>query len=536
MRHVRTTGIALGLVTLALLSASTGPAQERVTGAEKLGRVHFAVSCAAPAQTEFDRAVALLHSFWWGPATDTFERVLGHDPACGMAHWGIAMAALGNPFGGPPPAKALADGAAALGQAKTVGARSQRERDYIAALEAFYRDHATVDHRTRAVAYERAMGELAGRYPDDREATVFYALALNATVLPTDKTFANQLKAADLLEKVFAEQPDHPGVAHYLIHSYDYAPIAGRGLSAARRYLKIAPSVPHALHMPSHIFTRLALWSEAIESNRASAAAATNDFDRMHAMDYLVYAYLQTGQDAAARRVAGELAAIGKPNVVHLATAYAMAAGPARLALERQRWTEAAGLTVQPPDFVWNRFPQGEAITQFARAVGAARSGDPAAARRSVERLQALHATLVEAKSAYWAGQVEIQRLAASGWLAFKEGRAAEAVTLLRSAADREDASEKHPATPAPVLPAREQLADLLLEQGQPADALREYQAAATKEPGRLRGLVGAARAAVRAGQRDIARKHYTDLLALAAPADTALAELAEARNFLAQR
>jgi hypothetical protein len=288
MRHRTILGITVVLVILALVSTSTGPAQEKTTGAETLGSVSFAVSCHPSAQAGFNRAVALLHSFWWGPATEAFKRVLDHDAACGMAHWGVAMAALGNPFGAPPPPKALADGAAALGQARVVGVRTGREHDYLAALEAFYRDHATVDHRTRAVAYERAMSQLTQRYPDDREATVFYALALNATVLPTDKTFANQLKAAELLEKVFAEQPNHPGVAHYLIHSYDYPPIAARGLSAARRYLKIAPSVPHALHMPSHIFTRLGLWSESIESNRASAAAATNDFDRMHAMDYLV--------------------------------------------------------------------------------------------------------------------------------------------------------------------------------------------------------------------------------------------------------
>ena len=456
MDFARTIAIAVGLLALPVASASTGTAQEKTTGSETLGTVHFTVSCTAEAQAEFDRAVALLHSFWWGPATEAFKSALRQDPACGMAQWGIAMAALGNPFGWPPPAQALAEGAAALAQGKALSARTQRERDYLDALAAFYRDRATLEHRTRALAYERAMGDLAQRCPDDREATVFYALALNATALPTDKSYANSLKAAGLLEKIFAEQPGHPGVAHYLIHSYDYPSIAARGLPAARKYLKIAPSVPHALHMPSHIFTRLGLWSESIESNRASAAAATNDFDRMHAMDYLVYAYLQTGQDVAARRVADGFAAIGKPNVVHVATAYAMAAAPARLALERQQWAAAAALTVRPTDFAWDRFPHCEAITYFARAVGAARGGDAVAARRNIDRLQALGEALVQAKNTYWAEQVEIQRLAATGWLARAEQRDQEAVSLLRAAADREDATEKHPATPAPVQPARE--------------------------------------------------------------------------------
>ncbi len=314
--------------------------------------------------------MALLHSFWWGATTKAFTEVAQKDPSCGIAYWGVAMAALENPFGWPPTPKMLADGSAAVARARAAGAKSPRELDYIAAIETFYKDHDKVEHRTRAVAYEKAMEQLAARYPDDREAAIFYALALNATVLATDKTYAQQMKAAGILEAAFREQPNHPGAAHYLIHTYDYPAIAEKGLGAARRYATIAPAAPHAQHMPSHIFTRRGYWQDSITSNLASAAAADNDFDRFHAWDYLVYAHLQLGQDQSARRVHDQILGVEKPNVVNFATAFALAAIPSRYALERGQWAEATALALRPADFAWARFPQAEAILVFARGRG----------------------------------------------------------------------------------------------------------------------------------------------------------------------
>jgi hypothetical protein len=331
---------------IAVVYASLGRTQERAT--EKLGKVHFPVSCSAAAQEQFDRAVALLHSFWLDESAKSFAAIAQSDPGCAIAHWGTAMTLFGNPFTWPLSGKALPDGWAAVEKAKAAQAKTQRERDYIGAVEAFYKDWDSIDHRTRALAYVKAMEGLAQRYPEDTEASVFYALALDVTALPTDKTYANQLKAAKILEKVFAEQPDHPGVAHYLIHSYDFPPIAAQGLTAARRYASIAPSAPHALHMPSHIFTRQGLWEESIETNRRSAATSKNHFDSLHAMDYLEYAYLQGAWDREAKRVLDEVAAIKKVDREHLVTAYALAAIPARYALERGRWADAAALFTVP--------------------------------------------------------------------------------------------------------------------------------------------------------------------------------------------
>ena len=519
--------LALGL-SLAVVVAATG-----ATAQEKVGTVSFPTSCAPAVQADFDRAVAMLHSFWFPASTKALNAVAQGDPACGMAHWGIAMNALGNPFGWPPSPKGLADGWAAVEKAKAAGATTQRERDYIAAIEAFYKDSATVDHRTRALAYLGAMERLSQRYSDDREAAIFYALALNATALPTDKTYANQLKAAAILEKVFGEQPQHPGVAHYLIHSYDYPPIADKGLTAARRYAGIAPAAPHALHMPSHIFTRRGYWQDSIESNRVSAAAATDHFNQLHALDYLAYAHLQLGQDGAAKRVLDKANEISKVNVEHFVSGFALATIPSRYALERSRWAEAAALTLFAKDFPWERFPQSEAQLVFARALGAARGGDVAAARRDIDRLGALRDTLGAAKQGYWVEQVEIQRQAAAAWVARAEGKKEEALALLRSAAEREDATEKHPVTPGPIAPARELLAEMLLESNQPVEALKEFEATMRVEPNRFRTVAGAARAAEVAGDTAKAWTYYTQLLALGEKADTERAELRQARAFL---
>jgi tetratricopeptide (TPR) repeat protein len=518
----------------ALLAQQHGDAHVHPAG--QIGQVHFGASCSPAAQEEFDRAVVLLHSFWFEPARAAFTAVTQLDPTCAMAYWGIAMTWRDNPFVAPTPRQALEAGWAAVEQALAVGAPTSRERDYIAAVAAFYRDADTLDHRTRALAYERAMEHVYRAYPEDREAAVFYALALNTTALPTDKTYANQLQAAAILEAVFAEQPQHPGIAHYLIHSYDYPPIAGHGLPFANRYAGIAPAVPHALHMPSHIFTRVGYWQDSIASNRVSADAATNLFDRLHAMDYLTYAYLQLGQDVAARSVLDEIATLPNLAGASFVPAYALAAMPARYALERGRWSDAAALTPSPSDVAWERIPQAAAITVFARALGAARSGDVTDARENAEQLAALRDVLLAANEAYWAEQVDIQREVALSWLARADGRNDEALALLSAAADREDATDKHPVTPGPIVPARELLGELLLELGQPAQALEAFERSHPAEPNRFRGLYGAARAAELLGDREQAHTYYTTLLQLAAQADTDRPELQQARAFLANQ
>jgi hypothetical protein len=524
----------LALAATGLCAASSTMAQEKAT--EKLGKVHFPISCNAAAQQRFDRAVALLHSFWFDAAISGFEAVAQADPNCAMAYWGAAMALLSNPFTWPPPSKALGDGSAAVEKAKSIGAKTQRERDYIAAVGAFYKDADKVDHRTRALAYEKGMEGIHRRYPKDEEAAVFYALALNATALPTDKKYTNQLKAAGILEKVFAKQPQHPGVAHYLIHSYDYPPIAARGLRAAKRYATIAPSAPHALHMPSHIFTRQGLWQESIKSNMASAASAKNQFDQFHAMDYLAYAYLQGAQDLKAKLVLEDLNSIRKITFEHFVTGYALAAIPARYAIERRRWDEAAALTPSPADFPWNRFPQSESIAVFARALGAARSGNTAQARQDMERLAALRESLVQAKQSYWQEQVNIQLKVLDAWFAYAEGQREQALEIMRSAADAEDVTDKHPVTPGPLVPARELLGEMLLEVHQPGQALKEFETSMRVEPNRFRGLYGAARAAQLSGDHKKAGTYYTKLLALSQEADTQREELQEAKAFLGKK
>jgi len=442
------------------------------------------------------------------------------------------MTLLGNPLAAPPAPKALAEGWAAVERATTIGARTPREADYIAAIGAFYKDADRTDHRTRALAYEKAMERLAATYSADREATIFYALSLNMTLVPTDKTYSNQLKAAALLGKVFAEQPDHPGVAHYLIHSYDFPPIAGRGLPAARRYASIAPAAPHAQHMPSHIFTRVGAWQESIDSNRAAAALSRADGERdgaLHAMDYMMYAYLQTAQDREAKRLLDEVAGVTGASMTPIAGFFGGATIPARYALERRAWGLAASLEPQPSP----RFPFTEAITHFARALGAARSGNAAAAQKDVDRLEALRDALTQAKVGYWAEQVEIQRLAAAAWVALAQGRRDEALKLMRSAADLEDSTEKHPVTPGPLAPARELLGEMLLELKDAPGALREFEASMKKEPNRFNGTYGAARAAELAGDRSKAREHYTTLLTIAAKADTERPEIRQAKAYL---
>ena len=510
---------------------------------EKLGRVNFSVSCNKAAQQQFNRAVALLHSFWYDEAAKGFAEATKSDPKCGMGYWGIAMS-LYHPVWAPPVAAELQKGIAATQKASVVGARTPRERDYIKAIETFYRDTDKLDHRTRALAYEKAMEQLHLQYPKDDEAAIFYALSLLGTALPTDKTYANQKKAAEILNKVLSAEPEHPGVAHYLIHSFDYPALASLALTAARSYAKIAPSSPHALHMPSHIFTRLGLWQEAIESNIASAQAARNHAiktagnlgakDELHAMDYLAYAYLQSAQDSKAKEIADQTARINKVDEEIFQVAYALAAIPARYALERRQWSDAAALKLQPADFPWQKFSYAEAIIHFARAIGAARSGDADSASKEVARLTEIQKGLAAGKENYWATQVEIQRMSAAAWLAHAQGNREEALKLMKAAADLEDTTEKHPVTPGAIVPARELLGELLLEQGDPKQALKEFEAAALVSPNRFNGLYGAARAAEMAGDQNKARTFYAKLLSLSERSDGQRVELQAARTFLA--
>jgi hypothetical protein len=528
---------------LAFAQAHTPP-----DGAERLGDVKFSVSCAA--QPEFNRAVALLHSFWFLPADQAFRAIAAKEPACGMAWWGVAMVTLGNPLAGPLTGQGMKVGWDAVQKAKAAGAKTERERDYIAAIELFYRDADKIPHRQRALAYEQAMERLTAKYPDDSEAKIFYALALNITFDPGDKTYKNQLKAAGILEQVFRAQPEHPGVAHYLIHSYDFPPIANKGLTAAQRYAKIAPDSPHALHMPSHIFTRVGAWKESIESNRASATAAMKEYaakplsaplsNAYHAYDYMAYGHLQLAQDKAAKQLAEKILEVRKIEFTHtigaIAAPYAIAAIPVRYVLEREQWADAAKLAFPLVELPWQDYPQTSAIVAFGKGLGAARSKDVAGAEAALAQLRIQRDALKSMKQGYWENQVAIQIAIVEAWTKFAAGKTDEAIAAMRLAAEAEDKTEKHPVTPGPIIPARELLGDMLTLAGRHKDAIMAYEHSMQVEPNRFRGLAGAARAAELAGDRLKAKTYYKRLLDLAASGDGDAARpvRGKARAFLA--
>lgn len=521
------------MVLIALLSTSVADAQKKgKKPAEKIGRAAFPISCKKTVQKTFDRGINLLHSFWYQEAERAFTSVIQTDPNCAMGYWGIGMSFYHPLWEAPAPAD-LRRGWTFSARAKKLGSKNERERAYLAALEVFYHDSDKVDHATRALAYEKAMEQLHQKHPDDREGAIFYALSLLGTASPADKTYANQKKAAEILNPILAEAPEHPGVIHYLIHATDSSALAPEGLNAARAYAKIAPSVPHALHMPSHIFIRLGLWQEAIDSNRASDAAAKskmkgNPDPRLHAMDYLIYAYLQKGEDLQAKGIVNDLSFLPKAKQENLTAAYAIAAIPARHALERRRWAEALALSAHP-----SRYPYTEAITYFSRAVGAARSHRLIEARGELEVLKSVRDRLAESKNQYWADQVEVLLQAAAAWTEYADGKHDRAVMHLRTAADLEDSLEKHPVTPGPIIPAREMLADLLLEVGEPKEALVEFERSLQTSPDRFNGLYGAARSAERAENFEAARSYYEKLVAVAGQANGRQTELAEAKTFL---
>ena len=522
----------------AMTFALAGPAlgHEVEEGQGQLGKVAFANSCDAKVQRQLQRAVAMLHSFWFSAGEKAFRHVLDDDPSCGVAAFGIAAILMNNPLAGQGASPKAAESAqAAIEQGRKAGAKTQRERDYIEAVASYYADFASRPDRARQASRAQAFEALAAKYPDDDEAQIFAALYVAGTQSQADQTYAAYLKAAAVLEGQFVKYPDHPGVAHYLIHSYDAPPIAAKGLVAARRYASIAPDAPHALHMPSHIFTRVGAWEDSVALNRRSADVAkldaTDGASAFHAADYMVYAQLQLGRDQAARRVMDEFKGAEGAKIAQFAGPYAAVAMPARLALERGDWAAAAQLPVQG-----TAFAHCEAITSFSRALGAARMGNAAAAELEAQRLEAQHKALLEAKNNYWATEVEVQRIAVAAWVAKAKGQNDEALRLMRAAADMEDRSEKHIVTPGRVVPARELLGEMLLDMKQAAAALKEFEQSQVREPNRLRGYAGAAAAADAAGERDKARQHYAKLVELTRDADTALPEIARAKTWLAAK
>ena len=516
------------LVTiLTFLSVPAGMAQEQ------LGKVTFPTSCDPKVQAQFERGVAMLHSYWFTEAGKVFDAVAKQDSNCVMAYWGYAVNLLGNSLASAPQAKDAQAAWEALERARAIGAKTERERDWIEALSAYYRDYDKVSVDDRLLAYTKAMEQMTQRYPDDFEAWAYYALTLQASAPKTDKTYANQLKSAAILEKLYKQNPQHPGVSHYLIHAYDYPPLADKGIGAAQRYAGIAPAAPHARHMPSHIYSMVGLWEESIASNR-SALQVQKDY--YHATDFIVYAHLQLAQDAKAKALIDEIHKMGRDDLLlkdlpNLGSYTALAVIPARYPLERGDWKGAAALPVVPTKRL-----MADSLIRFTRGLGMARSGDVTGAKSEIEAIQGIQKTLLKAKDSYWAARSQEQALAVSAWVAHAEGAREQAVKLMRSAADGEDGSVKHVAMENRLYPMRELFAELLLESGHAAPALREFETALKENPNRYRGLYGAARAAEVAGDRQKAEAYFSKFVAVSAKADTDRPEIAQAKTFLAKK
>jgi tetratricopeptide (TPR) repeat protein len=527
------------------VTVELAPAPPRAGTQAEFGVVDFPVSCSPEARALFELGVSQQHSFFYPETVKTFTRVTEVDPGCAMAYWGLAFAQMPNPLVPPFDPAAVKRAAAAVARGRDLAA-TPREKDWLAALEPLFRDAENVSQGERTRRHAQAMGELAERYPDDTEAQIFHALALLQAADPHDRTFADPLRAARILERLGASRPSHPGIAHYLIHAYDYSPIARQGLAAADAYAAIAPAVPHAVHMPSHVYSMLGMWDRSIAANQATLRVAQDYAARNfapgvthsavpHSLDFMEYALLQEGRDGEARAVVEAAAAVKTLNVTQLAGATGLAAIPVRYALERGAWAEAAALEVRP-----GAFPYAEAVGRFGRAMGAARGGRPedrVQARGEIERMRQLRAAYVgRPDQAYWAEQTEVLIESVEGWLARAEGKDAEAVRQLRSAADLEDGSEKHVAMENRVFPVREQLGYLLLELGQAEAALVEFQASLRSTPNRLRGYYGAAKAAELAGYAAIARDYQAQLRQLTSGATGSRPEIEYARRALAAR
>jgi hypothetical protein len=538
---MKPTGTALAVASLFAFAVSNGLAHDDAAGARgaKLGKVQFKTTCSAEAQKQFEVALARLHSFHFPETLNAFNAVTKIDSSCAIAYWGLAVSNRPNPLVGPWDKATLQRGLDWVNKGESIGAKSQRERDWLAAIKVFYQDHESVDQGTRTASYEKAMERLAKKYPDDVEAKIFHALALNEVF--DHKSMEPLLKAARILEPLDKKYPEHPGITHYIIHSYDFAPIAQKGIPAANKYAKIAPAAPHALHMPSHIYSMVGMWDESIQANLKSNEESMRYSSEAkldgvlagvpHAYDFMQYAHLQLGQDAKAKELMAQIASVTKVIGPISAGHMARAAVPARYYLERQDWQGAAQL--KP---LGSPFPAAEAITHFARAMGGARSGELLAAKADIARLQELRSGLESSKQPYWGEQVEIQILAATAWLANGAGDRAEAQKYMRAAADLEDASEKHVAMENRLYPMRELLGDMLREHGDAAAALKEYQVSMKNAPNRLRGFYGAAMAANSTGQKKLAATYWTKLDELTRQADSERWELVQVKHQLAAK
>jgi tetratricopeptide (TPR) repeat protein len=554
LRVVFVVGLASSFLALNHIKATTTPEPGDLRG---VGKVTFPITCAPDVQSDFARGVALLHSFFYEEARRVFTSVAERDPKCAMAQWGIAMT-WWHPIWTPPTPDEMRAGKAAIKKAMSLNAGTERERGFITALNTYYNTadsssadpvgqscHGPVGPRDRVVAYEKAMRQLHDRYPDDFEVRTFYAFAVLATgyATPNDTTLSKQLEAAGILEKLWKQNANHPGVVHYLIHSYDYPQFAQRGLTAAQTYDSIAPWVPHALHMPSHIFTRLGMWDESIAANRASAEASrayaamrhrdATEAEELHALDYMAYSYLQEAQDTEAKKIVDVAAKVRKTNPeLEFIAAYALAAIPTRYAFERNDWAAAANLSI-PNVPHWSSFPFMEALIEYGHALGRAHTGDLGGARKAIARMQELRDATKDSKFDYFKSHLDLQMQAASAWVAAAEGKKNEAIDMLRRAADSEDILGKHPVSPGAFVPVREQLGSLLLETGKPKEAQREFEAALKIYPGRFRGLYGAAQAAEQAGDNENASRYYTKLAAQTSKAGGSRDELNHVREFL---
>ncbi len=554
LRLVFLVGLASSFLALNHVKAATARQPGDLRG---VGKVTFPITCAPEAQSDFARGVALLHSFFYEEARRVFASVSDRDPKCAMAQWGIAMT-WWHPIWTPPTPDEMRAGKTAIEKAMAMNVGTDRERGFITALNVYYNTadssttapigqscHGPVGPRDRVVAYEKAMRQLRDKYADDFEVQTFYAFAVLGVgyATPNDVTLSKQLEAAAILEKLWQQNPNHPGVVHYLIHSYDYPQLAQRGLAAAQSYASIAPWVPHALHMPSHIFTRLGMWDESIAANRASAEASrayaamrhrdATEAEELHALDYLAYSYLQEARDTEAKNIVDLAAKVRKTNPeLEFSAAYALAAIPTRYAFERNDWAAAATLPI-PKLPHWSSFPFMEALIEYGHALGRAHTGDLDGARTAIARMQHLRDATKDPKFDYFKSHLDLQMQAASAWVATGDGKKNEAIETLRRAADSEDTLGKHPVSPGAFVPIREQLGSLLLELGQPKEAQREFEAALKIYPGRFRGLYGAAQAAEQAGDNENARRYYTKLAAQTSKADASRDELNHVREFL---
>src|SRR5213592_794441 len=546
--------LASSLLAVRDVKSATGPEPGDLRAA---GKVEFPISCTPAVQSEFSRGVALLHSFFYEEARRVFTSVAERDPKCAMAQWGIAMT-WWHPIWTPPNPEEMRAGKAAIEKAMAISAGTDRERGFITALNTYYNTsdnstaaavgqscHGPVGPRDRVVAYEKAMRQLRDKYPDDFETQTFYAFAVLAVgyATPNDTSLSKQLEAAAILEKLWKQNANHPGVVHYLIHCYDYPALAQRGLAAAQTYDSIAPWVPHALHMPSHIFTRLGMWDESIAANRASAEASrayaamrhrdATEAEELHALDYMAYSYLQEAQDTEAKKIVDVAAKVRKTNPeLEFIAAYALAAIPTRYAFERNDWAAAATLPI--PDLPhWSAFPFLEALIEYGHALGYAHTGDLDGARKAISRMQQLHDATKDPKFDYFKRHLDLQMQAASAWVTAAEGNKSEAIEMLRRAAAAEDVLGKHPVSPGAFVPIREQLGNLLLQIGQPKQAQAEFEAALKIYPGRFKGLYGAAQAAELTGDNEKASRYYTKLAAQTSKAGGSRDELNHVREFL---